>query len=262
MERKTSANFFAVIPAQVLMDKDLRPNAKLLYAVISNLCNARGYCWATNEELGSPLEIAGKTVSSLVSQLVSHDLIRVQLIRDPKSNEITERRIWLQMPRITIVADGDTPPEDMHEGMLKNEHTLCPELSTPMLKNGEENNININKIPPKAPLGGRRSKRAPKALPDWKPERFSKFWDYYRTHCRGESKQAAIRAWDRLKPNDDLIDIMGKALQKQIQSPEWQAGIGIPYASTWLNNQRWLDEPKAASGTVEANPAPIKEGWN
>ena len=132
-----------------------------------------------------------------------------------------------------------------------------------MLKNAEGNNININNnIPSKAPQGGRSSKRVPKAAPDWKPERFAGFWEFYRTHCRGESKQAAIRAWDRLKPDDALIDRMGKALKRQIQSPDWQAGIGIPYASTWLNNLRWEDEPKAADGMQAAGPPLEREGWD
>lgn len=119
-----------------------------------------------------------------------------------------------------------------------------------------------NYIPPKAPQGGRRKKREAKAAPDWKPERFAGFWEYYRTHCRGESKQAAIRAWDRLKPDDDLIAKMGRALEKQIQSPDWQAGIGIPYASTWLNNARWEDEPKTADRNRPDNGQPVKEGWD
>ena len=161
MERESHQSFYAVIPAKVLLDEELRPNAKLLFSKISNLCNLKGYCWASNEELTEGLGIAAKTVSSLVSQLSSRDLIRVQLLRDPKTNEITERRIWLQMPEIRI-----------------------EEAQTPMLKNGEGNNINKNNIPPKAPQGGRRTKREPKAAPDWKPERFAGFWDYYRTHCR------------------------------------------------------------------------------
>lgn len=255
MGRESNQSFYAVIPAKVLLDEDLRPNAKLLYAKISNLCNMKGYCWATNEELTGGLGIAAKTVSSLVSQLSSRDLIRVQLLRDPKTNEITERRIWLQMPEIRI--------EEVQPPMLKNEHTLSPKMSIPMLKNGEGNNISLNNnIPPKAPQGGRRAKREPKAAPDWKPERFAGFWDYYRTHCRGESKQAAIRAWDRLKPDDALIAQMGRALEKQIQSSDWIAGIGIPYASTWLNNQRWLDEPKAAAGYQTSGETPIREGWD
>ena len=41
-----------------------------------------------------------------------------------------------------------------------------------------------------------RKKREPKAAPDWKPERFARFWESY---PRGEDKQAAIREWDKLQ---------------------------------------------------------------
>ena len=254
-DRKSSQSFYAVIPAKVLMDKGLRPNAKLLYAKISNFCNLKGYCWASNEQLAEGLNIVAKTVSSLVSQLSSKNLIRVRVIRDPKTNEIIERRIWLLMPEIRI--------EEVQTPMPNNEHTLPPNLSIPIPKNVEENNLSDrSNIPPKAPQGGRRKKREAKAAPDWKPERFAGFWEYYRTHCRGESKQAAIRAWDRLKPDDDLIAKIGRALQKQIQSPDWQAGIGIPYASTWLNNARWEDEPKTADRNRPDDGQPVKEGWD
>ncbi len=139
-----------------------------------------------------------------------------------------------------------------------NPSTGNPSSEKPLTENPTELNKDSSSIPPKAPQGGRSSKRGPKSRPDWKPERFEKFWEWYRTHCRGENRQAAIRAWDRLKPDDALIDRMGKALQKQIQSPDWQNGIGIPHASTWLNNARWEDEPKVLDGSQKPEPAPVE----
>ncbi len=114
-----------------------------------------------------------------------------------------------------------------------------PPLEKPTAENPTELNKDIQ-IPPKAPQGGRRTKDAP----DWKPERFNGFWKFY---PRGEAKQAAIRAWDRLKPSDELIDEMGRALKRQMQSADWLAGVGVPYASTWLNQRRWEDEVRGAA---------------
>ena len=94
----------------------------------------------------------------------------------------------------------------------------------------------------KAPTEGRtRRRREPKEAPDWKPERFEKFWQLY---PRGEAKQAAIRAWDALKADDELLIVMGRALLSQMASREWTEGVGVPYASTWLNQRRWTDTSK------------------
>lgn len=107
-------------------------------------------------------------------------------------------------------------------------------------------------IPPIAPQGGRRKRagKKDKSIPDWKPERFEAFWEFYRTHARGEDRQGAVRAWDMLRPDDDLISSMGRALQRQMTSEDWQRGIGIPYAKTWLNNARWEDGRKPPASAV------------
>ncbi len=48
MSGERRPGYWAVLPATVRYDKTLRPNAKLLYAEITALADARGYCWATN----------------------------------------------------------------------------------------------------------------------------------------------------------------------------------------------------------------------
>ena len=126
----------------------------------------------------------------------------------------------------------------------------------------EENNIQENNIhTPKAPQGGRR-RRKPKQEPEWKPERFAKFWDFYRENVRPEDRLAAVRAWDKLKPDDALIERIGKALMVQIESPSWKEGYGKPYASTYLNNERWTDVsqmPRRSTAQSSGGWAPDKE---
>lgn len=109
-------------------------------------------------------------------------------------------------------------------------------------------------IPPIVPQ--QRRKRDPKPEPDWKPERFRDFWQAY---PRGESKQAAINAWDRLKADDKLLDAMARGLQRQMKSEQWREGIGIPYASTWLNQRRWEDEVKVPPTSPPENERGLPE---
>lgn len=152
-----------------------------------------------------------------------------------------------------------------------------PTLDKPTLENPTQANTNNPStsippiVPPDAPsaadaasppagesaVSGKRKRRRrdAKAVPDWKPERFAAFWSAY---PRGESKQAAIAAWDALKPDEDLLRVMARALKRQLQSKSWLEGIGIPYASTWINQRRWEDEIKAAPAQVP-DPAPPEQ---
>lgn len=92
--------------------------------------------------------------------------------------------------------------------------------------------------PPKGDDAEEPRKQRSKTTPTWKPERFEGFWAYY---PRGENRMGAVRAWDRLKPDDALIETIGRALQVLKASPAWRDGVGIPYASTFLNGRRWED---------------------
>lgn len=117
-----------------------------------------------------------------------------------------------------------------------------PSTEKPSTENPTQRNKDLTKEgsneTPYSPPGGRRAKSEPK----WMPDRFEAFWAYYREHARGEDRAGAIREWDRLKPDDALIRIMGQALRAQVASEDWKRGIGVPYACRWLRNRRWEDK--------------------
>lgn len=99
-------------------------------------------------------------------------------------------------------------------------------------------------------------KRVHKDGPDWKPERFAGLWSYYPAKGR-KNKQRAIQAWDKLKPDDALIDRIARSLTKLKATEEWQRDVGIPYVATFLNGERWrdadeLDGPDGPDGGGEA----------
>lgn len=79
-----------------------------------------------------------------------------------------------------------------------------------------------------------------------KQEYVEGFDAFYAMYPRHENKAAALKAWNKLKPNAELQEIMAKALMAQKQSPQWNKDGGqyIPYPSTWLNQRRWEDEVK------------------
>lgn len=72
-------------------------------------------------------------------------------------------------------------------------------------------------------------------------ERFDTFWQAY---PRKVSKGAARKAFQKLKPSEELVAQMVDAIEKWKATPQWQEKNGkfIPYPSTWLNGERWEDE--------------------
>lgn len=125
-------------------------------------------------------------------------------------------------------------------------------VSATQSKNVETKAYNNPPYSPPKGDGAEPRKQRSKTTPTWKPERFEGFWAYY---PRGENRMGAVRAWDKLKPDDALIETIGRALQVLKASPAWRDGVGIPYASTFLNGRRWEDATaKRPAQSAKAQP--------
>lgn len=137
-----------------------------------------------------------------------------------------------------------------------------PSTEKPSTENLPQRKEYLSNIPPIIPQGGRRARRTsePKKTADWKPERFEGLWDFYPHKYRG-SRQAAIRAWDKLHPSDELIAEIGHCLQRLMASDLWQEGVGIPHVSTFLNpaNERWKDADNLDER--RSRPQEVTYGW-
>ena len=70
---------------------------------------------------------------------------------------------------------------------------------------------------------------------------FDQFWAVY---SKKKGKQAAIKIWEKLKPDSVLFEKIMSALKAQVVSDDWQKENGkyIPHPSKWLNERRWEDE--------------------
>jgi len=100
--------------------------------------------------------------------------------------------------------------------------------------------------PPKQnPKTKPKAKKTPQETKDITDEdllqEFNEFWKRY---PKKKAKQAALRAWMKLKPSYDLIFKIWEALDKQKASYDWKKDRGkfIPYPATWLNQGRWEDK--------------------
>ena len=241
MEEQKS--YWGVIPGEVFHDKELTAAAKLLYLVLSTMAHRDGYCWPSNETLAAELDLSKRRVQQMLVQLQEKGYIRVSVQRAEGTNEVERRYIYCGL----FVGKEPPPPsgEDLPDPPAESRPTSGENSPDPPAKSRScligRKDIPGN-IPPLPPTGGKRGgRKKDKSVPSWNPERFEAFWEYYRTHARGEDRQGAVQAWDKLQPDDALIAVMGRALQAQVASKSWREGIGIPYAKRWLSNQRWKD---------------------
>ena len=241
MTEKMKPSYWSVIPACVRYDASLPPNAKLLYAEISSLCDDAGYCFASNEYFARNFEMSARSIPRLLAALVERQYISVDVVRDQQTNAVLERRIFAGINPAGRIAPPSS--QDCHDPSSQNCHV--------------EQYNSFNNIPPIVPQGDmrahkrKRKRKEPREHPDWKPDRFDGFWKFYPKDGR-KDKQRAMDAWDKLSPDDDLIATIARALVKLKATESWKRGIGIPYVSTFLNGARWndadeLDAPSEAS---------------
>lgn len=230
---------WAILPAMVRYDPKLPPNAKLIYAEIAAKINEEGYCFAHNQYFAERFKLKADTVSSLIKRLADAEYIQIDLA--PQRGNYDKRRIYLTGKPYDFTGKISEGGIGFKSGTGKISEGVSDLNPVPL----ENNNLKLNNPhnPPQGDGKPRRKSREAKKAPDYRPDMFDRFWQLY---PRGENKQGAIRAWDKLKPDESLMQSMSKALKAQLMSDQWMAGIGIPYASTWLNGHRWEDELEKA----------------
>lgn len=263
MDERTEPGYWAAIPPEVRYDTRLTASAKLLYGEISALTDKFGYCWAANDYFERLYGLSTRTVIRMIQSLADAGYIAVS------GGQTTRRRIYAGInPMAKAAADAENQEASAKNGTRNKKRTSAKNV-TASAKNVTAiyNDTEDHDTPPKAPQGAGVSKSTPK----WNPERFEAFWRYYPAipdgtgHGRRPAKDRAARAWDKLRPDDATIAAMGTALRRQKESRQWRDGIGIPYASTWLNGRKWEEEieelPRNAPASVGQKAAEEAIEW-
>lgn len=117
MEEECRKSYYAIIPANVRYDKDLKPNAKLLYGEITALANENGFCWATNTYFADLYEVAKETISRWIKQLSDKGYIDVEMIYSGK--ELKERRIYISKNQRVLTEKSKPLDENINRGIDK-----------------------------------------------------------------------------------------------------------------------------------------------
>ena len=158
MNEENKINYYAIIPATVRYDKNLKPAEKLLYGEITALANKNGYCYAKNRYFANLYEVSIETVSRWISHLQQLGYIKIKVVRN-ENKEVIERYIYITDISLNIQCSIDekvnTPIDKKVNTLLteksippidKKINTYCKKHQYPIDENVKENNINNNKI--------------------------------------------------------------------------------------------------------------------
>lgn len=256
-------NYYAVIPADVMADSALKPNAKLLYGMVAATATSDGCSAASNAELGQSIGVSPRSVTQLLACLEAAGYLRVELdLSAPSDGSSTRRRIWLREadPQRLSLGDGqaaytqnDAYTQNCVDPLRQTAYTPYAEQRIPPTQNDVDapaleadigvckelyNNTTYSTI--------RNTKTKPRESPQKcanahahdpdADEGFDRFW---RTYPRKVDKQRARREWDALAPSPELVQRILAAVEREKQSPQWQDAQYIPHPRTWLHNRRW-----------------------
>lgn len=215
-ENSNKPAYFAILPANVRYDKELKLLSRLLYAEITSLCNKEGYCWASNKYFANLYQVSIQTISNCISQLKEKGYIKLEMIYKEGTKEILYRYIRIF------------------------EYPIKENFNTPIKENFKDNNTSINnKV---------NNKNIIK-----EDNKFDEFWQLYPN--KKEKKKAKEKFIKILKTTEFDVIMNGlKNYLEHIQFKKLEEKY-IKHPTTWLNGECWNDEYniRKSDGTLTAN---------
>lgn len=203
MEEQQKA-YYAIIPANVRYDKDLAPNAKLLYGEITALCNEKGYCWASNQYFADLYHSSISAVQKWVSALAKKGYINLELVYKEGTKQILQRKLYIT-PGVNIYT---TSHKNLYDPGVKN-------YMTPGVNIYVENNKDINNT-------------------------FNNKKDVYtHKHKYGEYQHVLLTE----KEHTHLVELYGSSLDEHIKIlDEYIETSGKNYKNHSLVLQKWVHD--------------------
>lgn len=109
-----------------------------------------------------------------------------------------------------------------------------------------ERQVNINRTTSEQPLYKQECKNERKTSIN---DQFDAFWKAY---PRKIGKQKALKAFERIKPDNALLSTMLNKIEAYKKTDQWQKNNGqfIPHPTTWLNAGSWEDEIEGGNSFV------------
>lgn len=97
MEEKPS--YYAIIPANVRYDKNLKANEKLMYGEITALSKKNGICYASNNYFAKLYDVTPQAISSWLLNLKNNNYISIKYCYKENTKEIISREVSINIDR-------------------------------------------------------------------------------------------------------------------------------------------------------------------
>lgn len=210
---------FSIIPEWVL-DADISDRAIRLYSILARYAdNETLQAFPSRETLARRANCHWRSIDRAIDELVTIGAITKQHRRNGESyqsNIYTLRRVGPQL----------SPPSD------KADRGVVTPQSVPTDTGG---NLTITtELEPSNDIQHFEQDRQSKLQ-----QEFNSFWEVYpRKLGKGEAKAAFVKAVDKFG-----ADVVLEGVARFAADPNLPAVQFIPRAATWLNQERWEDEP-------------------
>lgn len=205
------------------------PTRKFVAISLSDQANDEGLCWPSVGSLMRRTGLSDRAIQQAIQFLESSGFMHLER-REGRST------------KFYLTPEAYSPPNEVH-----------PEVDSPTPEAGSETPERPSPTPePRSPIIYKNRQRISKEP----TKAFMEFWERY---PGGGSRGAAVKSWNKINPDAALEAAISIAIQTQIDErlraepgsfvPEWKN------ASTWLNQQGWLDKPreyKAPKGKLTA----------
>lgn len=217
---------FEQIPHWILFHNEATPNGIRLYLILRSFAMGKEYAFPSRKVLAGAMNVSIPTLYAARKNLVDIGAITVEERRS-KAGDQTSNLYWVHWDQ----------PDD---GVKKVTHPPVNNFDTPL-----ENNLYPNTYKPKPDQT--KQTRVQKPVTPVDDEGFDRFWQIY---PRKAGKGAARTAWAKAITGVDPETIYAGAERYRDDPNRSEAYTAHP--STWLNNERWDDDPLPKREDTEA----------
>lgn len=200
---------FVKFPIEILMAKDLSLTARIVWAYLRHRQGGNLESWPSLPTIGDDLGFSKSSAGRAVAEL---ELVGLLIVIPPaKTGRGHHSKYTIKGPsadRLEREKVHNTQKKGPPVGSNKNQGTRANNTCPP------DGNGHLD---------------------------FDLFWTAY---PRKVKKPRALKAWQKINPDQGLFERIIAALELHKKSEQWQRDNGkfIPYPATWLNDESWNDE--------------------